>query len=305
MVKIMGDSQVARLLDLVPYLTLNQGVALDKIAEDFSTSKSEILADLNTLWMCGLPGYTPLELIDLSFDTGFVSIRNAEILSNPRKLSNAEVGAIIIGLSIIRDSIPENSAHSSSIKELLARLSMKSQLSVPEIISTGIPTDTRNMIYSAMKMSQNIYITYHSSSRDEISTREIIPFSLSQEGNNEYVHSYCYTTQDFRVFRLDRISEIRKSERLMDASLTEDRNIEDGYEYLIRVLSNARKIAEIFQVRESTKLHAGVEFSKRAYNSEWIVRTICSLRGSAEIVEPLVTREAISTRAQKALNLYS
>jgi hypothetical protein len=27
-----------------------------------------IIDDLNTLWMCGLPGYTPLELIDLAFD---------------------------------------------------------------------------------------------------------------------------------------------------------------------------------------------------------------------------------------------
>ena len=305
MVKIIGDSQVARLLDLVPYLTLNQGVALDKIAEDFSTSKSEILADLNTLWMCGLPGYTPLELIDLSFDTGFVSIRNAEILSNPRKLTSAEVGAIIIGLSIISDSISEGSNHTSSIKDLLSRLSTRSQLSVPEIISTGIPSETRNIIYSAMKMNQNVKISYHSYSRDEISTRDIIPLALSQEGNSEYVHSYCHTTQDFRVFRLDRILEVRKSEKVTNASLSDDKSVEDGFELRIKVVSNARKISEIFQVKDSTNMHAGVEFNRRAYNSEWIVRTVCSLRGSAVIVEPLDTRKMVATRAQKALNLYS
>ena len=69
MVKKFSQNQVERLLDLVPYLTSNQGVALEQIATDFQTDKSTIIDDLNTLWMCGLTGYTPLELIDLSFDT--------------------------------------------------------------------------------------------------------------------------------------------------------------------------------------------------------------------------------------------
>jgi len=111
MVKKLADNQVSRLLDLVPYLTLNQGVALEKIASDFNTTKSAVLDDLNTLWMCGLPGYTPLELIDLSFETGYVSIRNADVLSSPRKLSDSETAALILGLSIIRGSLPSSSEH--------------------------------------------------------------------------------------------------------------------------------------------------------------------------------------------------
>jgi len=78
--------RTARLLDLVPYLHANQGISLDELAEDFGVSTSQIQSDLTTLWMCGLPGYTPLELMDLEFDSGFVTIRNAKTLSRPRTL---------------------------------------------------------------------------------------------------------------------------------------------------------------------------------------------------------------------------
>jgi proteasome accessory factor C len=305
MVKVMGDSQVARLLDLVPYLTLNQGVSLEKIADDFNTSKSEILADLNTLWMCGLPGYTPLELIDLSFETGFVSIRNAEILSIPRKLTDAEVGAIIIGLSIIRESISKHSEHVLLIEELLSRLSMKSQVTAPEVVSTGIPTDLRYKIHSAMKSNHSVKISYLSFSRDEITSRKISPLSFSQEVNHEYVHSFCHTSQNFKVFRMDRILEVHKSEALVSTSSTEEKIVETGFNLLIKVRSNARKIAETFQIQIPIDQKAGEQFHGKAHNPEWIVRTICSLQNSAEIVEPLEMRSMVANRAQKALNLYS
>jgi proteasome accessory factor C len=71
-------AKTARLLDLVPFITTHQGISIKDLAKEFAISTEELLDDLNTLWMCGLPGYTPLELIDLSFESGFVSIRNAD-----------------------------------------------------------------------------------------------------------------------------------------------------------------------------------------------------------------------------------
>ena len=68
-----GLARTARLLDLVPYLTTHQGIAISELAKTFNATVKEITDDLNTLWMCGLPGYTPLELIDLEFESGFVS----------------------------------------------------------------------------------------------------------------------------------------------------------------------------------------------------------------------------------------
>ena len=74
--------RTARLLDLVPYLNTHQGIALKDLAAHFDITPAQMSADLTTLWMCGLPGYTPLELMDLEFESGYVTIRNATTLSD-------------------------------------------------------------------------------------------------------------------------------------------------------------------------------------------------------------------------------
>ena len=93
--------QTARLLDLVPFLLAHQGIPVEQLAEHFRVTKEIILDDLNTLWMCGLPGYTPLELIDLEFDSGFVTIRNAQPLAEVRALVGSELVALVLGLDLL------------------------------------------------------------------------------------------------------------------------------------------------------------------------------------------------------------
>ncbi len=98
--------RTARLLDLVPYLHANQGISLKELADDFGVSSTQIQSDLTTLWMCGLPGYSPLELMDLEFDSGFVTIRNATTLSKPRKVSMEEGLALLLGLELLQQRLP-------------------------------------------------------------------------------------------------------------------------------------------------------------------------------------------------------
>jgi proteasome accessory factor C len=64
-----GLARTARLLDLVPYLTTHQGIAISELAKTFNTTVKEIADDLNTLWMCGLPGYTPVSYTHLTLPT--------------------------------------------------------------------------------------------------------------------------------------------------------------------------------------------------------------------------------------------
>ena len=100
--------RTARLLDLVPFLNTHQGIALKDLAQHFDVSQAQMSADLTTLWMCGLPGYTPLELMDLEFDSGFVSIRNASTLSKPRTITFQEGVALLLGLDLIASSLPDD-----------------------------------------------------------------------------------------------------------------------------------------------------------------------------------------------------
>ena len=303
MVKKLADNQVSRLLDLVPYLTLNQGVALEKIASDFNTTKSAVLDDLNTLWMCGLPGYTPLELIDLSFETGYVSIRNADVLSSPRKLSDSETAALILGLSIIRGSLPSSSEHALLIDDLVQKLSVKTRVVVPKNISVNVLPEVREIIFSSVKTGESVKISYHSISRDEVSSRNITPLRVFNEGNTEHVYSFCESSKDFRVFRLDRISQAESTGTKRVLPLPESAP-ESIAELRLKVHSNLREISETFNLRDHTELKPEDEVVSNVFSTEWAIRTICSLLGTAEVLEPLDIRELVLSRAQKALNQY-
>ena len=303
MVKKLADNQVSRLLDLVPYLTLNQGVALEKIASDFNTTKSAVLDDLNTLWMCGLPGYTPLELIDLSFETGYVSIRNADVLSSPRKLSDSETAALILGLSIIRGSLPSSSEHALLIDDLVQKLSVKTRVVAPKNISVNVLPEVREIIFSSVKTGESVKISYHSISRDEVSSRNITPLRVFNEGNTEHVYSFCESSKDFRVFRLDRISQAESTGTKRVLPLPESVP-ESIAELRLKVHSNLREISETFNLRDHTELKPEDEVVSNVFSTEWAIRTICSLLGTAEVLEPLDIRELVLSRAQKALNQY-
>jgi proteasome accessory factor C len=303
MVKKLADNQVSRLLDLVPYLTLNQGVALEKIASDFNTTKSAVLDDLNTLWMCGLPGYTPLELIDLSFETGYVSIRNADVLSSPRKLSDSETAALILGLSIIRGSLHSSSEHALLIDDLVQKLSVKTRVVAPKNISVNVLPEVREIIFSSVKTGESVKISYHSISRDEVSSRNITPLRVFNEGNTEHVYSFCESSEDFRVFRLDRISQAESTGTKRVLPLPESAP-ETNEELRLKVHSNLREISETFNLKDRTELKPEDEVVSNVFSTEWAIRTICSLLGTAEVLEPLDIRELVLSRAQKALNQY-
>ena len=56
--------QLPRLLALVPYLLKHPGVQTSEAAALFGVSEEQLRRDLNLLWVCGLPGHGPGDLID-------------------------------------------------------------------------------------------------------------------------------------------------------------------------------------------------------------------------------------------------
>ena len=63
----MADNAIvrtSRALDLIPYIVEHPGITIEELSDAFGTSESEISQILNIVFMCGLPGYSHLELID-------------------------------------------------------------------------------------------------------------------------------------------------------------------------------------------------------------------------------------------------
>jgi len=61
--------------------------------------------------------------MDLEFESGFVTIRNASTLAKPRTISFQEGVALLLGLDLVASSIPEERADLlNSVQSLRERL---------------------------------------------------------------------------------------------------------------------------------------------------------------------------------------
>ena len=295
-----GLARTARLLDLVPYLTTHQGVAISELAKTFNTTVKEITDDLNTLWMCGLPGYTPLELIDLEFESGFVSIRNAETLAAPRALDRAEALSIYMGLDLLEAELTgaNNEIH-AEISNLQDQL--RSQLiSAPQVqIEASLASDARAIILKAIRRRGWIEITYHSAASDELTVRQVAPFELSQSGSHEYLQGYCASATAIRNFRADRIVDVIEiGDQVWPTDQIADSQSAISYE--VRLHSTSRQVREVFpDIIDGAK-----SATLNGYSSAWIARALISLAGQIEVTSPVEIRNQVLSRASAALKNY-
>jgi proteasome accessory factor C len=292
--------KAARLLDLVPFISTHQGIALSELAEEFNLSQSELLSDLNTLWMCGLPGYTHLELMDLEFESGFVTIRNAETLAKPRTITFQEGVALLLGLDLISSSLPSDrqdlsAAIDSLRKRLTAKLGVPVKLSVVPTTSAGILA----AIADAIKEDSGLLIRYHSIYKDEISERSVKPIDVYESEGHQYLRAYCFTALDHREFRVDRID--RANPTVVPAHLDTPNQVLEKIKFSISIKSSSRDVAERFGI---SHLPIGESVELSSYSRQWIERSVMASGGATSLISPYEIRSDISEKAQLMLNRY-
>ena len=294
--------RTARLLDLVPFLASHQGIELKALSDNFNVTESQMVADLTTLWMCGLPGYTPLELMDLSFESGFVTIHNAETLSNPRALNDEEIIALLLGLDIVMASLPSDRNDLKLLAvDLIKQLSIRS--SIPSKMSAvpATPGSVRAIIESSLIEKRGVEILYHSSYSDEISRRIVIPIELRQENGFEYLWGVCQSAHALRSFRLDRIQEAVVKSTSIDAVPVTATEPSRGISYTIHAHSRPRQVIERFAINKEA-FTANLQVV--SFSTEWIKRSVLASAGSVEVVEPATIRSEILHSAQSLLARY-
>ena len=292
--------RTARLLDLVPFISSHQGISLKELAKTFKVDQGQMTNDLTTLWMCGLPGYTPLELMDLDFESGFVTIHNAETLAKPRSISFDEGVALVLGLDLLRSAIsPDRS-------DLLERIDLLSQrlaelIKLPSALSATslVNQEVSSAISEALKSRMGLEITYHALYRDEISTRIIFPIEMVESEGHLYLSSYCYSAMDFREFRIDRIQGALV--QIVQQEIPKSTIQQSSYTATIKVLTPTRAIAERFKQSELT---VNTQFDFQTYSLQWMERSIMASGGAVCLQSPPEVRKSITAMAQTMLDRY-
>ncbi|MFM2214662.1 MAG: hypothetical protein RJA88_31 [Actinomycetota bacterium] len=292
--------RTSRMLDLVPYINTHQGISLIELARVFEVSTEQMINDLTTLWMCGLPGYTPLELMDLDFESGYVSITNAPTLARPRSITHEEGVALVLGLDVLLSAISSDREDLiEAISSLSKRIADLVKLPLALTASSDFSHEVSTSVKDAISQRSGLKIVYHSLYKDEISTRVVLPLEILENQGYLYLHAYCSTVQDFRHFRIDRIQSAEAAE-VEKPSTTSPENPEK-LRFEARVVRPTRDVAERFA---ESHLDAGTVFQGSSFSQQWISRSVFASAGAVELLSPADIRSEIARRAKTILNRY-
>jgi proteasome accessory factor C len=299
----MSDAtgRAIRLLDLVPFLRANPGMNIKEIATEFKVSVPEIVSDLDLLMVCGLPGYTPLELIDLSTDEGYVTLRDPQNLEYPRNFTIHELLILKIALSaLLVDSPPM--LH-SEIGSLISKLDhqMPNQISSEGILF--VPDNILNLRRigeEALVKNQQVEISYRNDTKDELTNRKI---SLIREYESEgeyFWDAWCHLANAKRTFNLEKISSATLS---MDPSSIGDLS---GESSALTVRLRIRQKSQFFAKHQNIlkQTEEPEIYEARIYQREWLVREILSAGETATVITPSDLKVQVKKRATQALSQY-
>ena len=130
--------RTARALDLVPYLLEHQGISIAELAQVFGVSEKQINDDLILIHMCGLPGYTPLELIEMYYEDGYVTVSDPQSLKKPRSMTSSEITSLLVSLDLLK------SVRSDSISDEIEALKIKLKSSLSFENPYVVVVDSKN-----------------------------------------------------------------------------------------------------------------------------------------------------------------
>jgi len=89
------STRLVRLLNMVPYFQVNQRITFAEASADLGVSRRQLEADLNQLWMCGLPGYGPGDLIDIEFSGDTIEVVFSAGMDRPLRLTSPEATGLL------------------------------------------------------------------------------------------------------------------------------------------------------------------------------------------------------------------
>jgi proteasome accessory factor C len=204
--------RLARILSLLPYAIQNPGVTVDELAARFNITKKDLRADLDLVFMCGLPGYTPADLIEVDYEGDHVYIRAGDYFGAPLNLTPVEGLALYAGASALTN-LPELSqadALSRALTKLGRALGASGGGSTIQVSVDAGSSEHLQELQDAVASEQRVSIEYMSASRGELTERDVDPWGLIAALGHWYVVGLDHLSGEERMFRTDRMKSVTK-----------------------------------------------------------------------------------------------
>ena len=311
------SKRLARILSLLPYAIQNPGVTLDELASRFEISKQELRADLDLVFMCGLPGYTPADLIEVDLEGDHVYIRAGDYFGAPLNLTPAEGLALYSGASALTN-LPELSqadALQRALKKLRHALGIGDESSAITVSVDSGPSGHVSSLQRAVADGKRVRIEYMSASRGQMTEREVDPWGLIAALGHWYVVGLDHMTGEERMFRTDRMKSVEvlaldaevpegfDPERYRGAFIGEDAERHVTFEISPAI---AAWFSDYYPVESTEELQDGWRRVRLAVGGErWAATVLMKLGAQVRNVEPEGVREGAIALARRFIDAHA
>src|SRR6187431_3506128 len=178
------STRLVRLLNMVPYFQANPKITYAEAASDLGVSVKQLRDDLNQLWMCGLPGYGPGDLIDFEFSGDTIEVTFTAGIDHPLRLTSPEATGVLVALRALLDvpgMVDPEAARSAIAKiESAAGTAMGDREGAASAVDEQAPIESQAAaaVRAAVRDGRALSIDYYSASHDTLSSRIVDPIRV-------------------------------------------------------------------------------------------------------------------------------
>lgn len=289
-----ASERFRRIVAVVPWIAERDGPRIDDVCARFDIDRDELLADLDVVFMVGIPPYTPDELIDVMIDDDRVWITLGRYFTRPLQLTAQEALAVLAagaGLMAITGAETEGPL-ARALDKLRASLGLAEGTSTLDVSLGGGDAEVLTTLREGLAARRSVEIDYYSHSTDESRTRLIDPYRVFATDGAWYVLGWCRVADAERLFRVDRIRSAVATNRAYEPPAEvppamsyfgsgRDRRI------VLDVEPQARWITEHYPTESVTELPDGRARVVLAVGGQaWLERLLIRLGPEATVVDP-------------------
>jgi proteasome accessory factor C len=301
-----------RVLSMVPWIASHDGPTLDEVCTRFDLTAKELAADLEVMWLVGLPPYTPDALIDVVQEGDRVWIHFADVFDAPQRLTPDQAVALLTaGASVL--ALPggdDTGALARGVAKLSAVLGVDAEQVLDVDLGPG-GADVLEVLRTGVAEHRTVHLDYYSYGRDERTERDVDPYIVHAEDGSLYVLGYCHLARGERRFRVDRIARADLLDRRFEPPTTPPavgvfQPDEDDPRVVLDLAPSAAWVAEVYPVEDVEEQADGHLRVRLAVAAEaWFERLLVGLGPQATVVDgPAELRDAGHRASERILDRY-
>lgn len=199
---------------MLPWVIATQPVSVTEVCERFGYTRRDLLADLDLVFVCGLPGYGPGDLMVAYVEDEQVIVDTADYFGAAPRLNPAEsIALLAAGMTMVATG-QGSEALDSAVEKLSRTLLPEGE----DLLSVDIDPQAKLTGELGRAVASHLVceIEYRALANDETTIRRIEPWLVFTSLGNWYVSAFCRRAGSERVFRVDRIRSLSVSSELFD-----------------------------------------------------------------------------------------